>query len=188
MLQYTHRFGKHLLLEFQLNHLFHCSRSSVVLVPVFICPVPPGQGDSAVQIGLSSHNIIISRLGSGWSAQWSLMISSLNGSQRCHAVASFPCWKKEKTLLPSAAAQLFCMIMKSNVADMFGGHRPLDGARDLLWILAWKMELWAPCRSHAADKFLLFENNMHELFVNLISCWNIWLQRVYIISINRNLW
>lgn len=104
MLQYTHRFGKHLLLEFQLNHFLQCSTTVLAssLSLFGACHLAKGS-DTAVQAGLSSHNVIINRLGSRWSAHWSLMISSLNGSQYAHS------WQGlvDKSLFSSSAVQLY---------------------------------------------------------------------------------
>lgn len=106
----THRFGKHLLLEFWWKRLL----KNVVLVLVCVCvcgwvsvfvwSAPPGQGEwhCICTTGLSSRNVIMSRLGSRWWGRWSLTISSLNGSQGAHSRKGLV----YTTLLLSAAVKL----------------------------------------------------------------------------------
>lgn len=73
-------------------------------VCVFVWSVPPGQGQwhCICTTGLSSRNVIMSRLGSRWWGRWSLTISSLNGSQGAHSRHGLV----YTTLLLSAAVKL----------------------------------------------------------------------------------
>lgn len=91
--------------------------------------------DTAVGKGFSSHNVI-KQIGV---TQWSLIISSLVAANvHSHGTARFVFILHFILTLREVAAHM--IMKKSNEAGVSAFHSPLDGARDLLCILASTVE------------------------------------------------
>lgn len=126
------------LMEPFLEECCPCPRVRVCgWVCVFVWSVPPGQGQwhCICTTGLSSRNVIMSRLGSRWWGRWSLTISSLNGSQGAHSRQGLV----YTTLLLSAAVKLEkkgTASWKMQISQVCADDSPLDGARDLFCIFS----------------------------------------------------